>query len=334
MTPPLTVIWLRKQAPVALRFGVSLLLLVLLLRKAGSGTVFSALAKADPRWISAALTLGLLSTLIQATQWQALLSAMGVSRQWGRCLRLVFVGNAFNTVLPSSVGGDVVRALLVTEQSTERAAAAASVVLQRLCNFPGMIMLAGAGLLFTAGRAEANAARPVALAGIVIATLGLGLVVTPLLGWLTRTGWASAIPMGRPVARVFAALDSFRGQGRQLLLASGRGVLFWSLSVINQWCFMHALRIPVDLGYAAVVVTTINALTMLPISINGYGLREGAFVAFLSTNRLATTGQAVAVGLSLEAQSLLWAAIGLACWLTLPRLGRRVAAPQLLEVSA
>jgi hypothetical protein len=66
------------------------------------------------------------------------------------------------------------------------------------------------------------------------------------------------------------------------------------------------------------VVTTINALTMLPISINGYGVREGGFTRFLApiSGAAAAAAQGVAVGFLLAAQSLLWAGIGLVFWLT------------------
>jgi large-conductance mechanosensitive channel len=86
---------------------------------------------------------------------------------------------------------------------------------------------------------------------------------------------------------------------------------------------MHAVGVDISLAYAAIVVTTINALTMLPISINGYGVREGSFTRFLAP--LFGSGQAAAqlaarkgtaVGFLLAAQSLLWAGIGVVFWLT------------------
>ncbi len=325
---------LRRRAKLVLRLAVSAALLGLLLEKAGTRAIGNALGRADGRWVAAALLLGLVSTLVQATQWQALLRASGLVRGWGRCLRLVFVGSLFNTVLPGSVGGDVVRALMVAEYPGQRVAAAATVVLQRLCNFPGMIVLAATGLVLTAAKSEASTIRPITLAGIGIGIAGLALAMSPILGKVAAWPWLSQLRLGRPLARLLFALDRFRGRRRDLLAASARGLLFWTLSVLNQWAFMHALGIQVDLAYAAVVVTAVNALTMLPISINGYGVREGAFVAFLGTNVLASAGQAIAVGLSLEAQSLLWAAVGLVCWLTLPQTRRGVSEPRMVEVGA
>ncbi|HEY0410108.1 MAG TPA: hypothetical protein VGE42_07545, partial [Candidatus Dormibacteraeota bacterium] len=117
--------------------------------------------------------------------------------------------------------------------------------------------------------------------------------------------------------------DAFRGRRTELVLASVRGTVFWGLSVLNQWAFMHAVGLGISLAVAAIVVTTINALTMLPISINGYGIRENGFSRWLAplfgsghgaAQLAARTG--TAVGFLLAAQSLLWAGIGVVFWLT------------------
>jgi hypothetical protein len=82
---------------------------------------------------------------------------------------------------------------------------------------------------------------------------------------------------------------------------------------------MHAVGISPNLGYAAVVVTTVNLATLLPISINGYGLRESGYTAFLAVQGLATTAQALAASFLLAGQMLLWGLIGVGAWMA-PRL--------------
>ena len=301
-----------------MKLAVSGSLLAWLLSRAGLGSIGSVLRSADLRLLALALALGVASTCVQATQWSALLRATGLHRTWTRCLRLVFVGNLFNTVLPSSIGGDAARAVLVAERPEERVRAASTVVLQRLCNFPGMIVMMALGVLLTLNDADAAKARPIAIAGFVLGTLGLVACMTPLLGWISRRAILQRVHASRVVAELLALLGEFRLRRGVLLAASVRGCLFWGLSVLNQWAFMHAVGIDVSLSMATVVVTVVNALTMLPISINGYGIREGGFTALLAVGTLATKSQAVAVGFCLAAQSLLWAAVGAACFLSLP----------------
>ena len=320
------------------KLAVSTALLAWLLHKAGLTRIGEALVHSDLRWLAAAVALGFAATCVQATQWHALLAAGGLRRTWWRCLRLVFVGNTFNSILPSSIGGDVARAMMAADTPAERVPAATTVVLQRLCNFPGMMVLMGLGVLLTLGDARAAEIRGVAIAALVVGAAGLGMCMSPLLGRLAALPVLQRRRPGRVLARLLRALDAFRDRRLELLLASVRGTLFWALSVLNQYAFMHAVGVPIPLSYAAIVVTTINALTMLPISINGYGVREGGFARLLNpVSGAAAAAQGVAVGFLLAAQSLVWAGIGILFWLT-ERRRREVAgaglAPRATEAPA
>src|SRR5712692_239760 len=95
-----------------------------------------------------AVSAGLLGWLLHKAGLTRIGDALAHSelrRRWWRCLRLVFVGNTFNSILPSSIGGDVARAMMAADTPAERVPAATTVVLQRLCNFPGMMVLMGLG---------------------------------------------------------------------------------------------------------------------------------------------------------------------------------------------
>ena len=310
---------MRGHLKTAAKVAVSVGLLGWVVHKAGLRNIADTLAHANVAWLGAAVLLGFAATCVQATQWHALLEAHGLRRTWWRCLRLVFVGNTFNSILPSSIGGDVARAMMVADSPAERVPAASTVVLQRLCNFPGMIVLMTLGLVLTLGDSRASEIRLVALAGVLAGAAGLALCMTPLLGRLAALPVLQRGRAGRVLAKLLAALDAFRGRRSELLFASARGTAFWGLSVVNQWAFMHAVGVPIPLTYAAIVVTTINALTMLPISINGYGIRENGFSRWLGplfgSSALAAQ-KGTAVGFLLAAQSLLWAGIGVVFWLT------------------
>jgi glycosyltransferase 2 family protein len=286
---------------------VSAGLLAWLLHKAGFGSLADAIRHASLIWLGTGVALGFLSTCVQAWQWQALLGALDMPRRWLVCLRLIFAGNSVNVILPTSIGGDVMRANMVARGPRERVGGLTSVVLQRLCNFPGMILIMGVGLLFTLSSHQADRVRPLAAMGVLVGITGLVLCVTPMFAWLARQRTLERVR----IAKLFLALDDFRGQSRQLLHASARGTVFWTLAVLNQWCFMRAVGINADLLYAAMVTTTVNAITLLPISINGYGLRDTGFVALLTVQGLASTSAALTASLCLTAQSFLWALVGL-----------------------
>jgi hypothetical protein len=74
------------------------------------------------------------------------------------------------------------------------------------------------------------------------------------------------------------------------------------------------------------VITTTTAVTMLPISLGGYGLREGVFGLFLAAGGHATGGQGAAVGVCITVQTLALGVIGIPFYLTIRRLPLRARA--------
>ena len=174
-----------------------------------------------------------------------------------------------------------------------------------------MVVLMGLGIGVTWAGGEVNRAWPAVLVALAF---GLGLVVatlSPLAGWLSARRWLHRRLL-RPLAKVLGTLEGFRVLRGALSAAVVRGCLFWCCAVTSQWCYMRAVGVDhVPLAYAGVVVTVTNLVTMLPIAMGGYGLREGTFSALLVAAGMATVAQGVAVGACLTAQTALFGLIGL-----------------------
>ena len=289
----------KRPLTTALKITFSGVLLAWVLHKTDLASIWQSLASASPAWLVLALAMGIAGTMVQAKQWQRLLGAVGLDRSITRSLRIVFVGNTFNAIMPSSIGGDASRAVYIAERPGERAPGAAARV------------------------------RPVALVGALIGLTIVGITLSPLIGRLAASTMLARVPGWRPVATSLQVLDGFRSQRAELVAAAGRGAVFWSFTVLNQWAYIRAVGIHPSLGYAALVVTLVNLISMLPLSINGFGARETGYIALLAGVGLATTAQAASVGLLISAQSLLFGLIGAGCLLTL-----RSAAPWARRVDA
>jgi uncharacterized membrane protein YbhN (UPF0104 family) len=288
----------------------------LIARKIGFGAVIHALATADPLSLALGYGIAVVTILLTVWQWNGLATANGVDRTYRRCLHLELGGDVFDAALPSSIGGDFVRATSLAESPEERVPAAASVVLRRLCNFPGMIVITALGLATTVSLGYADRIRPFSL-GVVAGGLALVvLALSPAMGFIGRWGLLRRGP-GRAVAKLLSTLHEFRGQRSHLVRATLRGLLFWTVVVASQTMFIRALGIHIPLMYGALVITTATAVTMLPISLGGYGLREGAFAAFLAAGGHATAAQGAAVGVCITVQTLALGVIGIPFYLTI-----------------
>jgi uncharacterized membrane protein YbhN (UPF0104 family) len=317
--------WRRIPPMTVVRVVVTTGAFALIAHKVGFGAVFYAFAGADPAWLAAGYAVAVLSIVVTVWQWHGLSSANGVRRSFRRCLHLEVAGDVFDAALPSSIGGDFIRATSLAETPEERVPAAASVVLRRLCNFPGMIVLTAVGLIGTISLGYAGRVRPyslVVLAGGLVLVAGM---LSPVMGSIGQWSLLKRGP-GVALAKLLSTLHEFRGRRRDLVLAMARGLLFWTVVVASQSLFIRAVGIHVPLLYSALVITTATAVTMVPISLGGYGLREGAFAAFLAAGGHATAAQGAAVGICITVQTLALGVIGVPFYLTV-RAGRRKAVP-------
>jgi hypothetical protein len=180
-----------------------------------------------------------------------------------------------------------------------------------------MVLLMGFGLALTITSTAAARVRPTALVGAAIGLAVLGVTLSPLIGRIAASTRLARLPGWKPLATSLQVLDGFRSQRAELAAAASRGAVFWSFTVLNQWAYIRAVEIHPSLAYSALAVTLVNLATMLPLSINGFGAREGGYIALLAGVGLATTAQAASVGLLITAQSLLFGLIGAGCLLTL-----------------
>jgi uncharacterized membrane protein YbhN (UPF0104 family) len=255
--------------------------------------ILAELGAANLRYLLAAFTLFVVSLVIRAYRWFVLVRGLDPTVPFGRLLRLYFVGQFFSTFLPSGYGGDVIRALELT-QDTDPSAAIGTVLLDRMT---GLLVNFAIGLIvlpFNAARME------LWLVGLLIVVAGGGLVAGALIleGRLLRrlTRWLPAklsLAGEGPLARVYAAIT---GCGwRAVLSAFGVSVVFNIMNVVINWLCGQALDIGVGLGYFFVVTPLLSVSTLIP-SIGGWGIREPVSMALF-----APTGAADEVAAALGA---------------------------------
>ena len=289
-----------------LRVLISVGVLGILFWRIGLGQTLDVLRQADVRYLLAAFLLFVLSLVIRAYRWLVLVRSLDPSVSLARLLRLYFVGQFFNAFLPSSFGGDVVRALELT-QDTDTSAAIGTVLLDRMTGLLVLFVMGLAALPFNAARMEPW------LVGLLLGVAGGGLVVGALVlegrslrrltGWLP--GSLSLAGQG-PLARVYAAVT---GCGwRAVTGAFGISVLFNLINVVINWLCGRAVGAGVGLGYFFAVTPLLSVSGLVP-SIGGWGVREAMSTALFSPTG-AGANVAAALGLALGIVTLAAGLVG------------------------
>jgi uncharacterized membrane protein YbhN (UPF0104 family) len=254
---------------------ISLGLLSWLLWKQDWNAILTAI-KDLPVWIFlASFGLLLLRHAWNTTRWFILIRAQNIPIQFRRALKLVFAGLFVSNFLPSMVGGDVVRIAGIIRESENRIAGAASVIVDRVVGVVGMLFV----LPFSAPLIHLMFSKGLFFGGMLKSR---------------PPKWLDSIR--RNAKKTFTALKIWLRQPWSLLLAlisSWLGVLSNAISVLM---IATEMGIPVSITDVLGASTLIYFITMIPISINGYGLRELAILSFY-THFGASTEQATALAL-------------------------------------
>jgi len=278
-----------------LRVLISVGLLAFVLWQNDPNTILDELRQADLRYLLAAFLLYVLGLVIRACRWLVLVRGLDPAVPFGRLLRLYFIGQFFSSFLPSQYGGDVVRALELT-QDTDSSAAIGTVLLDRLTGLMMLSMMGLAVLPFQAVRMDRWLMW--LLIGIVGGVLAGGTLILEgrLLRRLTaRLPFGLSLAGQGALAKVYAAVTSCGW--RAVLGAFGVSLVFNVVNVIINWLCGQAMGTGISLGYFFAITTLFSVSGLIP-SIGGWGVRETvstAVFASVGTEKAAAWG--VALGL-------------------------------------
>jgi uncharacterized membrane protein YbhN (UPF0104 family) len=274
------------------------------------------LVSVDPFLFVLALALIFLQTFVLNGRWELIMRALGVSLDWLAGWRILMISLWFNQVLPSSVGGDAVRIWLLRQRSVQWSKAVKGVAADRFTALIGLIALMVAGLPLLLSRVS-NQAALLAIGGLTLA----GVAGTVVLLTLDR------LPKRLIALPAMASFVRFGTLVRFLLLQSERrGLLFGSALLIHLGtaaaCYVLARGVGAQLSMvdAGILIPPVVLLTAVPISISGWGVREGAMVACLGLAGVSSE-QALSVSLLLGAISVIMGLVGGVIWLASPERG-------------
>lgn len=304
----------------AVLFSVKLLLsiavLVYIARGLDLRQLRNHLVSVDPFLFVLALSLIFFQTFVLNGRWEMIMRALGVSLDWLAGWRILMISLWFNQVLPSSVGGDAVRMWLLRQRGVQWSEAVKGVAADRFTALIGLIVLMVVGLPFLVSRVS-NQAAILAIGGLTLA----GVAGTAVLLTLDR------LPKRLIAHPAIASFVRFGTLVRFLLLQSERrALLFGSALLIHlvtaAACYALARGVGAQLSVldAGVLIPPVVLLTAVPISISGWGVREGAMVACLGLAGVPSE-QALSVSLLLGAISVIIGLVGGVIWLASPERG-------------
>jgi glycosyltransferase 2 family protein len=276
----------RRLIFLSIKMVISAGLLWLLLSRVDLAQLWQTARTASPAWLTAALGIYLLMCFLSAWRWRVLLRAQHIAVPLTTLTTSFLVATFFNNFLPSNIGGDVVRIGDTARQAGSKTLAATVVLLDRGIGLLGLIFVAALGASAGSGSATAVPGGPVLLwlafaAALVVAA---PLVLAPaLVGRLLRPLEAIHREWVRErLERLTTALGRFREMPAALVVCFLGGILVQVTLVLFYAAVARGLAIPVGLSDLAILVPLSFIVQMVPVSVNGFGVREATFTVYFS----------------------------------------------------
>ena len=266
-----------------LKWAVSIGLLTYLFLTIDVSALLPLFKGLDLGWVALALVLLMPNLLLLAVRWSVLLRSQGIRLSVMRALQLQLIGTFFNCFSPSTVGGDAVRAYHLAALKGKGADSVVSVILERALGLVSLAIIATLASVF--GYDLVRDTGAVTAVAILWAILGAAALL-----FFTSDTWLRLLKrVVKPkrgtrlkalAAKVNALHDSVAGfRSSPRALAAGLGITLVSkiVAICLVYLLARALGIRIHIGYFFIFGPIRECIMMIPISINGIGLREATY---------------------------------------------------------
>jgi hypothetical protein len=266
---------MRKALSLLLKVVVSGLLLYFALSAVNIAAVMGRLSQIDLRWVGLGLLVLLLQVFVLAVRWQQIVAHCGAMLPLAQAFRFSMIASFFNQTLPSSAGGDAIRIWLVGKQANWRVAGY-SVFLDRVI---GVVALATLVVVCLPWSLEL-VRNPIGRAALLL--IGWGCIAAGLvfvgLAW-QRLHFLQHWSVTRHLAAAATVALAIVRSPRAFAAIFGLSIFIHLLTALAAWCAARAVGANLSILYSLFLVPPVLLITVVPISIAGWGVRESAMIA-------------------------------------------------------
>jgi glycosyltransferase 2 family protein len=228
--------------------------------------------------------------LLSAWRWQLLLPPVQLAARYSHLAAFYFIGMFFNIFLPTIVGGDAVKALLLSRETGAPARATMSVFMERNVGLFALLTIA------TVAAAAGPGAQRVAGIPLILWTLAgwaafiaANVVMLNVRAYRFADRLIALLPLGQMRLRsesLFQAILPYTRAPLPMLAATALSFVHQAIVIIVVFLNVNALGHAVPISALAVIVPLVSLAGMLPISLNGLGVREALYILFLGQHGL------------------------------------------------
>ena len=276
---------MKRTALVGAKVAVSAFLLAYLLSTTDLAAIERRVRAADLLDLLGAVACFILMLALATWRWQLLLGALGAPAPIRRLTASYLVATFFNNFLPSNIGGDIVRVRDSSRLTGSVATSLAVVGIDRILGFGALYLLAAVAFVLAPPTVRGLAGARAVLLGLALLFGFLAYIFfrPGTARWLMSVSRLDSIEWARAQFEVVqGAVHAYRARIRTIWIAGAASVVLQTLVVVYYLAVARGLGIPLPASAAFLMVPLCTLLQAVPVSFNGWGLREGLFAHYFS----------------------------------------------------
>jgi len=275
---------IKKIFSILLRVGISIILLVLLFRQADEKSLLAVIKGIHKPLLGLSFLVFSLTYVLGVWRWAMLLKAVNIDIPLKRIITSFSGGIFFSLFLPSTIGGDFLRSVDLSVHTQKPKEVIATIFLDRLSGYIGLVFLAICAL-FLGWKVLEDSSVLISL-GIIVGLLFFLLLIlfnkylyTKINGFLKSPNAGKIRDL---ISDLHEEIHLFRDKPRIVAKNILVSILIQAISPVTFYIIALALGIKISLLYFFIFLPIIGAITLLPISIGGLGLRDASTIFFFA----------------------------------------------------
>jgi uncharacterized protein (TIRG00374 family) len=281
----------KQLALTAIKAIVSALLIYWILRGTDFSKIFAAIGSASIPLLILSFSLHFVGFFVSALRWKILLKAQSVDSKMKYLITSYIVAMFVNHLLPSTFGGDTVRAYDSYRVGKSKSGAVAVIFVDRFLGLSALMLYALVAVFFAT---QITSKVPYLYLWVLMGAVGMAFIIWIIFMPPRRLPEFVAklkIPFSSKIQKILEKIINafwvFKGQKSVLMKAFGLSLILQANVVTYYFLISSALDFHIAYYNFFLIVPLAIFIMMMPISINGIGLRENAFFFFLGAFAIA-----------------------------------------------
>lgn len=260
---------------------VTLVLCYVIIKNVDWANIWESLKNTNIYWITAAFILMILNVYVSAYKWKIHLDVHKINFSFNQLSKFYYIGAFFNNFLPTTVGGDGYRVYKTFQDDKSKAGPFVAVVMERVTGMIALIILGviGAVIAYISDKDQLSEYLLLAGSGILLVLL-VAVLAVKYKGEKLKELSLKYLP--QKMNSLIERLTDYKGQTYNIFLIVLISVIFNLMLIASRIFLLFSVNETCTFFQMAIVLAGSNIIALIPISINGIGLRDGSFVYLLT----------------------------------------------------